>query len=222
MIGRGRRQAHPAQSPVLIYLSLFLLLLVFFIVLNANSTVRGSRVSAALASVGRSFAPVRPAPDQAAAELARSARAALVAGLLQFGDLARAALAVVKVDAMVERGQMVVALPAEELFEPAGVGVRPDRVGLIDRIADALRDRGHRYEVEFLTAFGADPVEPGDRPSAITRAASVARALIAHGAPPDTVAIGLERGPPGTVRFLFSARQPPPAGGGAEVGDGHR
>ncbi|MEI6987434.1 MAG: hypothetical protein WCK65_15025 [Rhodospirillaceae bacterium] len=217
MASSGIKVPVSGNATILIYLSLFLLLLVFFIVLSAHSVPRDYRMRAVLGSVEHSF----PSSDG----VARSPRegrggvgAVAFAKLKLIGDLFETDVAIVKVDQVATGRLMVATMPADELFVDGSSFIRRERMGLLDRIAREIGEQGGvRFDVDFLVAFGPEPaggVSAKKPPlgDPVARAAAMARALIADHAPPDALSVGIEPGESGTVRFLFSARNP--AGGG--------
>lgn len=204
------------NATILVYLSLFLLLLVFFIVLNAHSVLRGHRIRAALDSVGQSFAPVPGGGVQEERPLPGSPAAIALSRLRALGELFETEIGVVKVEKPGKGRLMVVSMQADELFLPGSPVLRNAHMGLMDRVARALADRsnGVRFEVDFLIAFGNEATVKGPHADPVARAASFARTLIADGAPADAVSVGLEPGPGGSLRMLFS-------GHAATAGAGH-
>lgn len=205
-----------ANATILIYLSLFLLLLVFFVVLVAQSVPRDYRVRAVLDSVGRNFPQgVDSTRGGDAANPATGVPSAIaLAGLKRLGDLFETDLAVVKVEEVGHGRLMAVSMPGDQLFLGNSAFVRRDRAGLLDRIAREIGDHGGaRFDVDFLVAMGDEPAGSGPVADPVARAAALARALLADRAPPDSVAVGVEPGPADTVRFLFSARPSARAGG---------
>lgn len=210
------------DAVLVLLLSLFLLLLVFFIVLNAHTVRDGRRTGAVLASVDRSFPVffVDPRLREGDGPLAsRSGTVTAAERLTGVGDLFASELALAKVEVVRPGRLMEVRLPADGLFLPGTATVRPERQGLIDRVVSALREEfpGERVELEALLAIG--PGAPSQPPGPVQRAAALARHLLADGAPPAAVGVGVERGPPGSARFLFSIRGND-AGGGAGGGPG--
>ncbi|MEI8395130.1 MAG: hypothetical protein WCF85_10370 [Rhodospirillaceae bacterium] len=205
--------AASGNATILTYLSLFLLLLVFFIVLNAHSTQRDYRVQAVLGSVERSFPATGTMPGQG------SPAAVAFAGFRKLGELFETELSIVKVDPVGRGRLMVVSMPADELFADGSNRIRREHFGLLDRISRQIGDHGPvRFEVEFMVAVGNEPA--GELPfnDPVVRAAAVAGALIGDRAPADAVSVGIEPGRSGTVRFLFSARFTGGSGGGAGGG----
>ncbi len=212
MASPGTPVAASGNATILVYLSLFLLLLVFFIVLVSHSTLRDSRVRAALTSVNQSFAQPRPGATESAPG-AGSAAALVLAGFKRVGDLFETELALVKIEKSLPGKLLVVSTETNELFEESAALVRRERIGLLDRVARALGDRASvRFELDFLIAVGSEPAGQERFGDPVAQAAALGRALIADGAPPDAVSVGIEPGPAGTARFLFNARLPGDAG----------
>jgi hypothetical protein len=207
--------AEPRKG-ILGYLSLFLLLLVFFIVLNAVSVRQAGRAAAVIGSVGEAFGAGTPAADASATAAMTAAVAEALRAVSALGDLPPADLAVTKVDDPRPGAAMVVALPAAALFEPGRSTVLAARAGLFDRIADALRPRssGPHYRLEELIGVGAPPEAPAHRAEVRARAAALGAVLLARGVPPDSLSVGVEQGRPAEVRFIFAADASEPAQSG--------
>jgi hypothetical protein len=208
-------RAASGNGSLVLLLSLFLLLLVFFIMLNAQSVQQASRVKAVLASVERSFDFVidprlRDGRDPVAS---RTGTVFAVERLNGVGDLFATTVAVAKVTTVTPGALMEVRLDAGELFEPGTATLRRDRAGLLDRVAESLRKElsGERIELDYLVALSPDA--PSQPPGPIERAAALARDLVARGVPAESVTIGIERGAPGASRFLFSIRATDERGG---------
>ena len=209
-----------ANGTILIYLSLFLLLLVFFIVLNAHSSPRDYRVRAVLGSVERTFAAQPADANQTELTPGRGSVAAIaLAGLKRLGDLFETDLGIAKVDHVVGGRLMVVSMPTAELFEGESAFVRPERLGLLDRIAREIGNHdGVRFDMDFLIAVGEEPAGAGSGGYPVARGAAMARALIVDRAPADALSVGIEPGQGGTARFLFSVRLPGEPRGGVAGG----
>lgn len=203
-------QANPHNGSILLLLSLFLLLLVFFIVLNAHSVQTVQKVKAVAASLERTFPSFVIDPrlrDGTEPVASRAGTVFAVQRLDGFGTLFATEIAVAKVEVVAPGQLLEVRLPADDLFVPGTMMLRPDRQGLIDRIADALRQslQGERVELDALLGIGPTAA-PSQAPGPVARAGALARALIANGAPARNVTVGIERGEPGGVRLLFSLR----------------
>jgi hypothetical protein len=202
--------ANPNNGSILLLLSLFLLLLVFFIVLNAHSVQTVQKVKAVAASLERTFPSfvIDPRLREGAEPVAsRAGTVFAVQRLEDVGTLFATAVAVSKVEVVAPGQLLEVRLPADDLFLPGSMTLRADRQGLIDRIADALRQsrQGERMEMDALLGIGPTGT-PSQPPGPVARAGVLARALIEDGAPARNVTVGIERGEPGGVRLLFSLR----------------
>jgi hypothetical protein len=95
-----------------------------------------------------------------------------------------------------------------DLFTPGGADIRPARDELLNRAVDALRSPppGRQVDLDALITLGTAPATADPAGMAAARAAGLARALVAHGAPAGRLAVGLDRGRAGQVRFLFTVR----------------
>ncbi len=208
MASPGTPVAASGNATILVYLSLFLLLLVFFIVLVAHSAPRDYRARAVLNSVNHSFAPPPPGASESAPTQGSAALVAL-SGLKRLGELFETELAIVKVEKSPPGRLLVASTETRELFEDGTAFVRRERIGLLDRIAREVGDRaGVRFEVDFFIAVGPEPAGRQRIGDPVAQAAALGRALIADGAPPDAVSVGIEPGAAGSARFLFNARFP--------------
>ncbi|MBP2229314.1 hypothetical protein J2847_002608 [Azospirillum agricola] len=218
---RPATHVNPNNGSIVLLLSLFLLLLVFFIVLNAQSVQTVRKVKAVAASLERSFSDfvVDPRLREGTETVAsRVGTVFAVQRLDSVGTLFATAVAVAKVERVAPGRLLEVRLSADDLFVAGTMALRPDRQGLIDRVVDALREsrQGERMELDALLGIGPTGT-PSQPPGPVARGGVLARALIAGGAPPQNVTIGIERGDPGGVRLLFTLRlsDEPSAGKGA-------
>lgn len=202
--------ANPNNGSILLLLSLFLLLLVFFIVLNAHSVQTVQKVKAVAASLERTFPSfvIDPRLREGSEPVAsRAGTVFAVQRLEDVGTLFATTVAVSKVEVVAPGQLLEVRLPADDLFLPGTMTLRADRQGLIDRIADALRQsrQGERVELDALLGIGPTGT-PSQPPGPVARTGVLARALVEDGAPARNVTVGIERGEPGGVRLLFSLR----------------
>lgn len=208
--GRGSGHVDPNNRSIVLLLSLFLLLLVFFIVLNAQSVQTVHKVKAVAASLERTFPSFAIDPrlrDGSDPVASRSGTVFAVERLEDVGTFFAAAIAIAKVETVSPGRLLEVRLPADDLFVAGTATLRPDRQGLLDRTVTALREsrQGERLELDALLAIGPTGT-PSQPPGPVARAGALARALIEDGAPADGVTVGIERGDPGSARLLFSLR----------------
>jgi len=204
--GRTANEA-PSIAMQLLSLSLFLLLLVFFIVLNAQAERKADRTQAVLASLETRYPvfTIHPRLREGHEPVASRSGTVFAADRLEgLGDLFATAIAVSKVTVVTPGRLLEVRLPADSLFVPGTARLRTDRHGLIDRVIDSLRrpPAGGRLEVEAFLAI--DEGGHSQPPGPVQRSAALARALTGGGAPAGSVSVGIERGLPGTARLQFS------------------
>jgi hypothetical protein len=203
--------ASQSKGTFTLYVSVFLLLLAFFGLLNSLSSVEQQRLSGVVHGLEQAFGRVTPPPaEQRALTEALESAARAVDGI---GELFSAEIPVAKIEASGPGRTLVVTLPARTLFL-GDDAVRPETLGLLTRIADALAPRkgGAQVLLEFLVAT-ADPPGEGDDAVPEARAAAFARALVGAGAAADPLTVGLERGQEGWARLLFTVAETVPAGG---------
>ncbi|MEI9983004.1 MAG: flagellar motor protein MotB [Aliidongia sp.] len=190
-------------------MSLFLLLLVFFIVLFSISQVRQQRLDAVLTSIDDAFGRLpsglglitRPAPSDADPTPEGFARAigTLVSGfspLAESGHLAPGGT-LLEVD-----------LAPQQLFQGATDHLQPAASAILDRLAVLLQRRlGNQHY--RLTLHAVVPPDGADTTLPSERIAGFAAALFAKGCPPDALAIGLEPGPVAALRLDFALTDAP-------------
>jgi len=189
-------------------LSLYLLLLCFFILLFQMSRVEELRSQAVAGSLNAAFAANgRPTDDPAT--LTSMDGTALVDALFRdtVGDLVRTALPLAEV-AVVKPGEdYLVAMPAEAVFPHDGALLRPAAEPVVARMAAATAagEAGIAFRVEVTVAapwITPDQLAAGE-PLAVARAGALAAALIAAGARPGMVSAGVAQGAVDGVRLVF-------------------
>ncbi len=208
------------SGTVIVFLSLFLLILAFFIVLVTISTVEKVKSKAVMNSVTTAFTtnlPPRtdPTTDFTAKEgdvLAGQAFQEEITGVFA------TTMQVAKVK-IVKPGRMMRAeMPTKAIFFEGEGRIRPNAVPFLDRIVAALSGRppGLRFDMEFVigTAYNDDNVLPIGQTLEMTRAGAFAREMVSRGAPPDSVSIGLAPGDREqlTIRFYVRDRDEVPLG----------
>lgn len=218
----GLVPAQPAPGGVAVatYVSLFLLLFVFFIVLVSISEVQRPRARAVLDSIDATFGHlpstlglIEPtaAPRPETGDVEGFARD--VSGLLTgFAPLARTGQAAPS-DSFLE-----IALPEASVFEPGSATPKSEVLPTLDRLALLMQKRvpGHGVRMTWRIMLPADAPEGGVAERlAGQRAATVVARLYAEGCPGDALAIALDRGGGPALRLDFSAIEGDAPGAGA-------
>lgn len=205
-----KRQDSDDKS-IILFLGLYLLLLAFFIVLNSISTFEEEKTYAVLSSVAATFGwegsgGVEPRP------------AATVEGKFvepeefheKIADLVQTAFPLAQIRILTPDRLMQVSLPAESVFFANETRFRDEALTFLADVADVL-DRnppGVRYETEVILAgpwITARELSRGETLE-IARSGAFAAELIAQGARPEAVTVGVDHDEPGQVRFLFRIR----------------
>lgn len=228
------RQAGSLPSPTIILtLSLFIMLLAFFIILNAISTWRVEKAAPVLQSIEKAFAtritlhgyprPVPPPSDPAAAETEP-------APANDFRPLFDAYLPGYRASVMPQQGILRIEIPMDELEKV----VRGDEIarrrlavpggftrGLVALMEGGAGEGGTSmpYRLDIMLQIDGTPGrvrmrDPEKLIGAAARTAVIAAALEDEGAPAHRIGIGLEKGREGRAVLLL---QPV----GRDEGDGH-
>ena len=195
-------------------LSLQLLLLAFFILLNAMSKFEDEKTRRVLESVNDTFngqvQAVRNASTYSGAIGSLDDGRILVAELKR---LFASALPATRVQQTSRANLFRLELPAAKLFEPGSAELRSGRLGLLRRISAALKQRqalGQGFRLRWLHGVAST----GDRRLAapapslleIRRLGHVIEELLARGVAPDRLAVGVE--PIGEGRMVLEIRLP--------------
>ncbi|MHA1567830.1 MAG: flagellar motor protein MotB [Alphaproteobacteria bacterium] len=189
-------------TPVLL-LGLFLLLLAFFIVLNALSSVEKNKARQVLESVGETFSRHRASPGLSARLGPRTGE---THALEEIERIVATEIPLARIEKPGDGRMLRLTLPIDTLFRPDAAAFLDERSALLDRMAAILAapPAGSRYDLEFLlggdgAAFIADAL-------AVGRAGLFARHLRRRGAPADRIAIGAAGGAEGEVVLRFLIR----------------
>lgn len=205
---RNRDSVERNDGGVLIFLSLFLLLLAFFILLNAISTLELDRADAVIESIDERF---RIDPTLLMSDTAVTSRAgAMVAAgetLQTLGRLFETEISVSKVERIDQGRTMVVTVPADALFAAGATDFLPAQTGLLDRVADALRNppAGAVFDLDVLIGTEAAFTSIDATSLQLARAGAAGRLFADRGVPSAVLSVGLERRRDEEVRFLMTA-----------------
>lgn len=199
----------PEKDPTLIQvLSLYLLLLAFFVLLfNASQYDRG-KAAAVKQSLSSTF---RVHGNPADKEIVRSSDQGETPGaelvLDSFADLIRTELKVAKIENL-QRGKLLrVTLNPEDLFERSSPGIRSDKDRFVDRLAGLLGKSppGMRHKVQIYMVGGWIPPDQMTKsvPLPVSRASGLAEMLLARGALAGTVSGGTRHGAKKQVSLIY-------------------
>lgn len=201
------RDREPVKdSGPILFLGLFLLLLAFFILLNSLAKREEIKSRAVINSLLLTFQV--PEENKATRELYISALAPVPEPekvVDEFERLWVSSIPLLKVEKLDDGRMMQVVMPVNELFFGRGPSLRSDRRSLFVDTARALSYKADGFVNELEFVLGVDPdrqinsVQQG-------RAVAIARELVANGAPPDTVKVGVREGGTDRLRMRFHVR----------------
>jgi hypothetical protein len=196
-------QETPRNSLLMLVLSLYLLLLAFFVVLNTISNVEVSRSMAVTGSLNETFAADGRPADKSSALVSRQGDVLAGAAFLsRLGNLIKTELDFAQIEDVLPGRLMAVTMSADSLFIPGREAINPLLRPVIDRVAKALINPlpGVRYDVDILVGKSAtDELVLG-------RSAFLAKVFAAAGSPARSIAAGTEQDSPGRLRLLFHVR----------------
>lgn len=232
MADPAHQQAQRGGSPphIVLLLSLKLILLAFFILMNALSEFETNRKTAVLESVNRAFRGSIQTPREAVSTDASLGLLPLPENLMnEVGSLFESFVPEARAKRTERATVMSVEMPAKAFFRPGETDIRPERKVLIRRLARAMMqepDGVLKYELAFehgIAGLEAEADGPAREESgrAVRRAEGISRYLIRQAIPPGILSIGLTPGEPDTVRFVLRRRSDaalPP--GGSATGEG--
>ncbi len=206
-------------------LSLQLLLLAFFILLNALSKFEDEKTRRVLESVNDTFngqvQAVRNASSYSGAIGSLDDGQSLVAELKR---LFTTTLPATRVEQSSNANLFRLVLPATEFFEADSAELRSGRLGLLNRISVLLKKRqalGQGFRLRWLhgveTTRDRRLAAPAPSLLEIRRVGYVVDELLARGVEPARLAIGVE--PTGAGRLVLEIRLPdgPPAEAGEQT-----
>lgn len=201
------------QDPnVFLFVSLYLIVFAFFVVLNAISSKNENQVAAVLGSVSATFQPTRQPNSPFVDILTQSDK---VVGNDAYLDrtyqMFQSLVNIPGFKASRDGNLLRISLPANHLFYEYSSMVRDEVAGLLDNISAemALSPPGMRNEIQFSLGAGAGLPEAGDLANnlQVMRAGSFAAELYGRGTAADAIVTGVERGDPAVIELTFGTRR---------------
>jgi hypothetical protein len=203
----GEEQAGLGGSRSL-FLSLYLVLLAFFIALISVSTFEEKRTRAVVDSLWSTFSGPKGTPR----DLVLPSQSGLLLGaarqfFTELGGFFQAAIPAAKIKAMSGGSVLEVTLRGDALFRDNSADLRPGQFSFVDRLIAALSSapagvRRH-MDVSLSTGGASNAILPGPASLEQRRAVALGTLLMGRGAPPDGLGIGLAPGPFGLIILSF-------------------
>jgi hypothetical protein len=204
--GEHDRAAADAYLPVQAFLSLYLVLIAFFILLTAMSSFTPNKAREALASVRAAFPSALAfgvPQDHTTTQFVEAERSYAE----QVGRLLVAAFPEAALDRPARGTQIEATVPVASLFKAGSSELTPAADKVLKPLAQLLSAGSEAgvLSVECLLPGPAAMAVPVERLS-LARASAMARRLIGFGAPPAAIAAGLDGGDGERARLLFYVR----------------
>lgn len=221
---RSIAQSNEQGGSTSLFLSLYLIILAFFILLNAISKLQDERTKVVLGSLGATFAePAFVATGPLDYSAGSGAFSAVHAFDKSIRSLFQSAFPFVSFKPFQPFEKMLAEVPLSSLFGPGSAMIRAEKVVFLNELAAILSREtpGQRFSVEVLLPMSpANSRSPtAQRAIAVNRVSAIARALVVRGVPAARVTAGIEYGDPKKLRMLFDLESTEgfastPAGGG--------
>jgi flagellar motor protein MotB len=207
------RSRRGGDGNAVMLLSLKIILLAFFIFLNAMSDFEIERTDKALASIQQTFrGEVSSISHGAHSSAARHTLPATNRALRRLGEEAARTLPLTRWAADPRRRKLVLSLPAEALFRPASAELRAparDRLRHVARLLRSERRRGQDFDLALLHGHTTTLLPAARRGTTALdvetrRVSRLARLFAKTGLDPARLAVGLVAGAPGELRLVVT------------------
>ncbi len=200
-----------------LFLALYLVVLAFFIVLVSISSPEKVKSKAVMDSLTTVFSSVLPPTTSPTAFAADEGNVIAVREFQRsISNMFATQLRVARVEEVQPGRLMRVSLPVEAMFQSGQAILRENRFSLLDRIVAAISARppGLRFDMEFVVgrAGATDAPSPASPTAEIDRAGAFAREMLARGAPPNSISVGVGTGDPRQALINFYVRSLDDAG----------
>jgi hypothetical protein len=200
------RAAADAYLPVQAFLSLYLVLIAFFILLTAMSSFQPAKTADALQSLKSAFPSALSfgVPQDHTTTLFVEAQRSYAD---QIGRLLAASLPNAAIDRPARGNQLEAMVPVASLFQPGSAEIDGAADKLLSGLVPVLRAASEAglLSLECLLPGSGEGNGAGER-LAVSRASAIARRLIQLGAPPQAIAVGLDGKDGDQARLLFYLR----------------
>ena len=200
------------DKTIFLFLSLYLLLLAFFILLNTISHTRDERVAEAVESVKETFRDYSP-PSREFLESAANPDSMIAAEayLDDIRNVFSAQLQNIKFQMKTDGSLLRALVPVDQVFAENSEQLVPQARRLLNAIATGLGSSrpGTRREVEVIIGTGDQfpEVENLGQLLELRRASALARGLRTHGVDGKSVVGGLRQGDTELVQMTFYVRK---------------
>lgn len=208
--GRGKSSSH-----IVALLSLKILLLAFFILLNALATFEDDRRTAVVDSVRQAFQGILP---NQISERRRPAALEMLDGAEQAVDELRRLfsknLPIVERSESTDSWKLRLDMPVDDLFAADGNDMMPEGAETLRVIAGVLSGERYgqlNYRIDLLYGLSGGVSGVAGNEAALARAGALVRSLERQGVPAARLSTGFLPDFAGKARFLFTIESGSPA-----------
>ncbi len=194
----------PSDGSTSLFLSLYLLLLAFFILLVAISNGENEKSREIMDRVTAQFAAAKSRQEARSFSSDLDTYVSPTVFLTRVAAVYETAIPAARVTMVIPGRLMEMRFHVDSLFEHDTETLRTAQRRAIAQLISSLSlpPPGLRYEAEAV--FGVDaPTMPVRENLAMLRAGVIARAFLEEGAPRRAVAVAIEEGDPTQARFVF-------------------
>lgn len=197
----------PAEKTAALFVSLYVVVLAFFILLTSNAQMDAEKSQQVMDSVNKAFSmkietDVAPMVQSVGEE---------VSVTQMFNDLKAQVLSVIELKdkhILQDMRHLEMVIPAKELFNAGETTLRPDRDSMLDRLVKTLIQWRKTYEVNVSVMHGVNSPSR-DSLSAesmveVKRMGNVARFLENQGVPSHFIQVGVLQGKPDLIMLMFA------------------
>ena len=189
-----------------LFLSLFLLILAFFIVLVSISRVQETKTNAVKQSLGTTFKKIM---DSSSSDFTvkDSDNPAGKEFQEEITTIFTTHLQVAKIEIVKPGALMVARKPVSAMFVENTSELKPDVFEFLDRTVAILGSRppGTHFDMQFVVGL-SEGIIAVKQTIEMMQAGSFAREILSRGAPPDSLSVGLMPGEAGQIMIHFYVR----------------
>lgn len=189
-----------------LFVSFYLVILAFFILLNSIAKVHPEHSVEAMASIKGAFTDPRKGNKSSIIDSERDINGGLVLRnyLAPIGDVARSAVTLVDAEIVETGNTMIVTIPAKSFFLDNEAYIKPEQENFLQKLSEQLSkiEANSKIRVEFV--IGSDPLN--DYPTAqnsleLRRAGAFATTMTERKVEAESIAAGVS---PGADKNYFS------------------
>ena len=200
------------QDSASLFVSLYVVLLAFFILLNSMATIDKTKLEEAAESVSSAFSLKQPLTPKLIEMIpSEGADLSITQFFEQMRQVAESFVPIEELEVQTADDQMVMTFPAEALFEPGTASISEQNKHFLSELAEALLrwKQGLRVDTEFL--LGYKPSRKGEETGnklEVARAGAFARHMVSQGISSKALRPGLYQTREGTIEMTFHVRNP--------------